>query len=182
MQPIKLLEKWLQQHATREHYLFKLHDLRGLFPELSEGAFKTLISRAAKHGVLEKICRGLYAYNSAIHSDGRLLFHAAAYLRSNQFNYISLETVLSDAGIISQIPISTISIMSSGRSNKINCGRYGLIEFTHTNQKSTDIDDQLTYDSNCGLWRASIKLALNDMKRTHRNKDLIDWDLANEFI
>lgn len=181
-QPIKILHKWLQQNTSREHYLFTLHDLRPLFPQLSDAAFKTFMSRAAKQHVLEKICRGLFAYNIASYSNGRLLFHAAAYLRSNEFNYISLETVLSDAGIISQIPINTISIMSSGRSNKIVCGQFGTIEFIHTKQKPTDIMDQLTYDPDCGLWRASIRLALSDMKRTHRNEDLIDWDIANELI
>jgi predicted transcriptional regulator of viral defense system len=181
-QPIKTLSKWLQQHASSEHYLFAPKDFQSLFPLLSDAAFKTLLSRAARQGILEKICRGLYAYNSAAFSDGRLLFHAAAYLRSDEFNYISLETVLSDAGIISQIPINVISIMSSGRSNKIACGRYGVIEFIHTTQKSINIMDQLDYDPDCGLWRASIKLALSDMKRTHRNEDLIDWDRVNELI
>ena len=31
------------------------------------------------------------------------------------FNYISLETALSDEGVISQIPINRITIMSTGR-------------------------------------------------------------------
>jgi hypothetical protein len=35
-------------------------------------------------------------------TDGLLLFHAASCLRAHQFNYISLGTVLSDSGIISQ--------------------------------------------------------------------------------
>jgi hypothetical protein len=41
---------------------------------------------------------------------------------------------------------------------------------------------QLSYDANCRLWRATVPLALRDMKATHRNCDLIDWDIANEFI
>jgi len=114
--------------------------------------------------------------------DGLMLFHIAAHLRANELNYISLETALSDAGIISQIPVNWISIMSSGRSNIISCGEFGTIEFVHTNQKPNDIMYQLSYDKNCGLWRANVSLALRDMKTTHRNCDLIDWDIANEFI
>jgi hypothetical protein len=72
--------------------------------------------------------------------------------------------------------------MSSGRSNKITCGHYGVIEFVHTTQKPTDIMDQLDYDSDHGLWRASIQLALSDIKRTRRNEDLIDWGVVNELI
>lgn len=182
MQPIKTLMDWLRQNADSEHYLFTLQDLRALFPDLSSLAFKTLMSRSTTKGLLERICRGIYAYKSASYSDGLLLFHVAAKLRSSQFNYISLETVLSDVGVISQIPINVISLMSSGRSSRVSCGKYGKIEFIHTEQRPEDIIEHLSYDTNCGLWRANVQLALKDMKRTGRNADLIDWEMANEFI
>lgn len=182
MQPIKTLTHWLQENVSQANYLFSLQDLSALCPDISDSAFKTLLSRAVTLGYLERVCRGLYAYKSAEYSNGLLLFHAAAYLRSDEFNYISLETVLSDAGVISQIPMNTISIMSSGRTNKLSCGNLGIIEFIHTTQKSADIMDQLTYDRECRLWRASVQLAVRDMKRTHRNCDLIDWEIANELI
>jgi hypothetical protein len=114
--------------------------------------------------------------------DGLLLFHIAARLRANEFNYISLETVLSEAGVISQMPMNWISLMSSGRSNHITCGRYGTIEFVHTTRKPSELMQQLIYDLRCGLWRANVALALHDMRVTHRNLDLIDWSVANEFI
>jgi hypothetical protein len=177
MQPLRILTNWLSENANENRYLFSLQDLRALFPELSEGTFKTLLSRSVQKNVLERACRNIYAYKSSLYAKGLILFHLAAYLRSNDFNYISLETVLSDAGIISQIPINSISIMSSGRSNTISCGRLGKVEFIHTNQKPQDIIDQLTYDSRCRLWRANNHLALKDMKRTHRNCDLINLDL-----
>ena len=179
---MKILVDWLRQNVTSEHYLFSLQDLKALCPELSYVAFKTLLSRTVKLGHLERVCRGLYTYKNTDHSNGLLLFHAAAYLRSHDFNYISLETVLSDAGIISQIPINSITVMSSGRSSKISHSKFGTIEFIHTTQEPADIIDQLTYDANCRLWRASIWLALRDMKKTHRNCDLIDWDMVNELI
>lgn len=182
MQPIKILDQWLQIHASNEHNIFSSHDLRALLPHLSDAAFKVLLSRAVKAGYIERICRGIYICQKFISIDGLTLFHAAAHLRSSDFNYISLETVLSDVGIISQLPINWITIMSSGRSNKISCGRFGTIEFVHTQQKPTDIAEQLVYDAHCRLWRASVALALRDMKATHRNCDLIDWDIANEFI
>ncbi|MEI8320745.1 MAG: hypothetical protein WCG05_01885 [Alphaproteobacteria bacterium] len=182
MQPMRILSNWLQQNANDEHYLFSLQDLRALCPDLSDSAFKALLSRTVHAGYLQRVCRGLYVYKKAIPSNGLLLFHGATHLRSNKFNYISLETGLSDAGVISQVPINRISIMSSGRSNIIACGEFGTIEFIHTNQSPTSIMDQLTYDADCKLWRASVALALRDMKTTHRNCDLIDWDMANELI
>jgi len=42
--------------------------------------------------------------------------------------------------------------------------------------------NQLVYDADCRLWRATVRLALKDMKRMRRNCDLIDWDVADEFI
>jgi len=182
MQSMKALTKWLQQHACSASYLFTFYDLRSLCPAISVGAFKALLSRAVKQGLLEKVCYGLYAYNSVSNANGLLLFHAAAHLRSDKFNYISLETALSDAGIISQVLIATITIMSSGRSNKISCGDFGVIEFIHTTSRPIDVMSQLTYDQNCHLWRAKPNLALLDMKKTHRSCDLINQDMLNESI
>jgi len=182
MQPIKTLTKWLQQHSSSENYLFTIHDLQSLYPNISNAAFKTLLSRAVKQGILERVCRGLYAFDSGNNSNGLLLFHAAAYLKSGEFNYISLETALSEAGIISQMPLAYVTIMSSGRSNKIRCGHFGTIEFIHTSRKPTEIMDKLSYDTSHRLWRANAKLALADMKNTHRDCSLINWDTLNESI
>lgn len=182
MQSIKYLINWLGQNTNDKHYLFTLKDFRALYPDLSEAAVKTLLSRMVRNGYLDKVCRGLYLYRQAMEKNGLILFNVAAALRADKFNYISLETVLSDAGIISQMPINWITIMSSGRSNTISCGEFGTIEFIHTNQKPRDIMKQLSYDDRCGLWRANVPLALRDMKATKRNCDLINWDIANEFV
>ena len=183
MQPIRRLMQSLSQLASPERYLFTPHDLRALLPELSDAAFKTLLSRAvADAHPLERICRGLYLDKPALAPSGLLLFHAAERLRASGFNYISLETVLSEAGVISQIPISWISLMSSGRSNVIACGRFGTIEFVHTRQQPDALTKDLHYDSRYKLWRASVALALRDMRATHRSLDLIDWSIADEFV
>ncbi len=182
MQPLKYLNQWLIEHANNQHYLFTPSDLRALFAELTDGAFKALLTRAISAKLFIRLCRGLYLYQKAMPADGLLLFHAAARLRVDAFNYISLETVLSDAGVISQIPINWLSIMSSGRRNVISCGDFGTIEFIHTNQKPTRLANQFIYDHACGMWRATVALALRDMKATHRDCDLIDWDAVNELI
>ena len=182
MQPSRYLSQWLSKNIDEEPHLFTLQDLRALCPSLSDSAFKTLLSRAVSSKLLMRVCRSVYLYKKKPPTDGLLLFHAASLLRPNDFNYISLETVLSDVGVISQIPLNWISIMSSGRSSIISCGRYGTIEFIHTSQKPTDLIEQLIYDHPCGLWRAHVTLAIRDMKATHRDSGLIDRDIANEFI
>ena len=182
MQPIKYLQTWLCDNASEDRFLFTLKNLRALFPDLTNNAFKTLMSRAASSELLTRVCRNIYLFRSKMPLNGLLLFNIAALMRANEFNYISLETVLSEQGIISQIPVNWISIMSSGRSTTISCGEFGTIEFVHTARKPKDLMKNLVYDSKCGLWKADKHLAIKDIKRTQRSLDLIDWDIVNEFV
>lgn len=182
MQPVRRLAQVLSDLADSEHYLFTLDDLQAVLPDQGRGALKAMLSRAESEGLLRRVCRGLYLYPHVAAPGGFLLYHAAARLRANQFNYISLESALSDAGIISQIPMNWITLMSSGRSHVVQCGDFGHIEFVHTKKQAETITDQLTYDTRCRLWRASVHLALKDMKTTRRNMDLIDKEALSEFI
>ena len=81
MQPIRRLMQSLGHLGSPEHCLFTPDDLRSLLPDLSDAAFKTLLSRAVKEGHLVRLCRGLYLYEKVAVNNGRLLFHAAARLR-----------------------------------------------------------------------------------------------------
>jgi len=182
MQPMKQISQILEILANGENYLFTLADLRAALPGAKVGAFKALLSRAQKTGLLRRVCKGVYLYPRANYPAGLVLFHAAAKLRADAFNYLSLETVLSDAGVISQIPLNWITLMSSGRSHIVDCGDYGHMEFIHTKRKPDDVADQLNYDPDCRLWRASVALALLDMKLTRRDTDLVDWSLADELV
>ncbi len=182
LQPVRQLARILDQLANVDHYLFTLSDLQAAIPGHPKGAFKTLISRAEKNGLLKRVCRGVYLYPRVTAPPGLLLFHVAALLRADAFNYISLETALSDAGIISQISINWITIMSSGRSNIIRCGEWGTIEFVHTSKKPNNLTEELKFDCRCRLWRASVKQAIRDMKSTGRNLDLIDWSGINDSL
>ena len=182
MQPVKQLVRVLSDLADSEHYLFTLDDLQSALPDQSRGAFKAMVSRAQRDGLLRRVCRGLYLYPNVAAPGGLLLYHAAARLRASHFNYISLESALSDAGIISQIPMNWITLMSSGRSNVVSCGDFGHIEFVHTKKQPAAIADQLTYDARCRMWRASVVLALKDMRAARRNMDLIDRGALREFV
>ncbi|MEI6207949.1 MAG: DUF6088 family protein [Desulfuromonadales bacterium] len=182
LQPIKQLTGIIESLASEEHHLFTLSDLRAALPTASPGAFKVLMSRAEKSGLFRRVCRGLYLYPKVTYQPGLLLFHAAARLRADECNYISLETALSDAGVISQVPINWVTLMSTGRSNVIRCGDWGTIEFVHTSQSPDVLHNQLEYDTRCHLWRASVPLALRDMKAARRSIDLIDWSVAHESV
>jgi hypothetical protein len=131
-------------------------------------------------GLLLRFCRGIYLYPKAGYPKGLELYHAAARLREECFCYLSLESLLSEAGIISQIPLGWITLMTAGRSGIINCGSWGSIEFIHTKRSFEALSSRLFYDKQRRLWRAAPALALEDMRIAKRPMDLIDWDAARE--
>ena len=90
--------------------------------------------------------------------------------------------MLSDAGVISQVPMNWISLMSSGRSHVVNCGDYGHIEFVHTAQRPDDVAGELVYDPDRHLWRASVRQAMRDMKATRRSLELVDEEVLRGLV
>lgn len=182
MQPSIEMIKALRECTRDRPVLFALRDLQALLPGHAENAFKSILSRLVQRGELERVCRGVYAMPGDASRIADLLARIAARLRAHQFNYISLETALSDAGVISQVPVNRLTLMSSGRSNVIPCGVYGTIEFVHTRKTARDVAEQLAYDPVCRLWRASVLLALRDMRDTRRDTGLIDQEAADELV
>ena len=182
MQPIKQLAQTLADLADKDHALFSPADLRAVLPKHHSGAFRALLSRAEKNGLLRRVCRGLYLYPHADYSAGLILYHAAARLRADGFNYISLESALSDAGVISQIPMNRVTLMSSGRTACISCGEFGAIEFVHTKKQPAGVVGELMYDVRCHLWRASVGLAMRDMRAARRSLDLVDREAIDESL
>lgn len=190
MGTMKTLATTLRELADREHCVFSTSDLMGALGEHYSGLSYTeaaakmavILSRAVKGGLLRRVCRGIYYYPVQGYRVENILFHAAARLRASEFNYLSLETMLSEAGVISQIPMNLITLMSSGRSHVVECGDYGRIEFVHTDQRAAAIKDEMIYDPDRRLWRASVKQALRDSRVTGRSKDIIQSEEAYEFI
>ena len=176
------IERDLSKLADPEHYLFTLRDLAGFMPGRSEAALKAMVGRMTSDGVLERLCRGLYLYPSVHYPSDLVLYHAAARLRADELCYLSLESVLSDAGVISQIPMNWITLMTSGRSGKITCGRFGTIEFIHTRKSPKALAGALVYDSRCRLWRATVAQAMIDMRDARRSMELIDQEVLNELV
>ncbi len=176
MQPLKKLAGLLGALADKDHYLFTASDLSGAMGDGKH--LPVVLSRAVKAGLLKRVCRGVYLYPPAAKTLEHVLFHAAARLRPDELNYISLETALSDAGLISQVPMNWITLMSSGRSHVVDCGEFGRMEFVHTTQTPEDLAAELNYDVDRHLWRASLNQALRDMKATRRSMDLVTMEEA----
>lgn len=181
MQPMKELAAVLASLADRDHCVFLATDLAAAVPDCRQ--LGVLLSRATKAGLVKRVCRGVYWYPVPGYPREQLLYHAAARLRAGEFNFLSLETVLSEAGLISQVPIDWITLMSSGRSHVVNCRSYGRIEFVHTVQRPNEVAGELSWDRGKHLWRASVKQALRDLRATRRPSwELIDEEARHEFV
>ena len=183
MQPIRILEDVLWNNSSPDCFLYAPKDLRVFFPEMSDSALMKLMSRAAEAGVLRRVCKGLYLYPRVQYTASKILYMVACRLRSESFNYISLESVLCSYSIISQQMLSWLTVMTTGRSNIINCGAFGTLELVHSEKNADSLKGHLTLDSWAGMLRADAYLAMKDMKDCRRKTlELVDWDFYKEIV
>lgn len=182
MRTLAVLEKTLSNLADSEHFLFSENDFRSIFPDLTVQNLRMAISRAVKNGILERICKGIYLYPNVKFDSSTVLFKVASKLRADLFNYVSFETVLSQSGLISQMPLGWITVMTTGRRGIINCGRFGSVEFIHTQKNLEKIMQSLHLDTETGMFWASEELALQDMKDAKRPLDLVQKEQNNDSI
>ena len=101
------------------------------------------------------------------------------YLRPNEINYLSNESVLCNLSIISQQMMDRITVMTTGRSGVFNTP-YGVIEFTHTKRNPLSILEKTSVIDNLPVRTADKHVAVRDLKRIGRNVNMIDWEEFNE--
>jgi predicted transcriptional regulator of viral defense system len=99
----------LREQDRKGRYVFSNHDLYKLFPEDSFKTFNEGLSRLAKSGILKRACRGVYVNEEARQFDSYTIERIAKTLRRGEYNYVSLESILSEYGVISQIPIDRLN-------------------------------------------------------------------------
>ena len=174
MQPISLLKDVLEKNADKTHFLFNVQDFYPLFPDFTEENLRMLLSRASKNGILERVCKGIYLYPKSGYDSSLVLFKIAAKFRADCLNYVSLESVLSETGAISQQLLDWVTIMTTGRSGVIKCGRFGTVELIHTAKSVEKIMPHLRFDARTGMWWADEELALHDMKVAKRDMELVN--------
>lgn len=152
-------------------WAFTSSTLSRLFAEDPHTLVKAL-ARHRKTGVIERMARGLYINPRARSLPPDVLSAIVPFLRPWDFNYLSLESALSEAGWISQIP-SRLTLMTTGRSQTFDTP-YGAIEFVHTARSPEAFRHEVFYDSRRELEVATPKRALRDLRRVGRNLGLVD--------
>src|SRR5262245_2484325 len=124
---INVLRTW----DKRGKYVFTRHELIKFFPQDNPKTLTEGINRLVKDNLLVRACRGIYVNPHATTTNSYTIEHIAKALRYGEYNYVSLESMLSEYGVISQIPIDRLTVMTTGRKG-IHKTPFGTIEFTHT--------------------------------------------------
>jgi predicted transcriptional regulator of viral defense system len=170
-QAIRVLSDW----DRRGHYVFSLHDLAKLFPLDKPKTLKEGVNRLVRDGLLKRACRGVYIYLYAHSMDSHTVEQIAKTLRRGEYNYVSLESALSEYGAISQMPIDRLTVMTTGRKGTYQTP-YGIIEFTHTKRPVRDIIQHIR-DIKRPLRIATPQTAWRDLKRVGRNTHLVNQEV-----
>jgi predicted transcriptional regulator of viral defense system len=172
---IHILRQWDQ----KGRYIFTKGDLSKLFAEDSAKTLTEGLGRLVKNGLLERACRGIYVNPHAHCFDGYVLERIVGFLRRGEYNYVSLESMLSEYGVISQIPIDRLTVMTTGRKG-IYQTPYGVIEFTHTGRSPADIINNIIKIEGRPLRVATKEAAWRDLKRVRRNLQMVNIAELND--
>jgi len=161
----------LDKFSQNGRYVFHLNDLRYMFSAESERTLKASLKRLVETNILTRAAQGVYVYNRAL-KDSFILEHITKTVRRGEYNYVSLESALSQYGVISQIPMDTLTVMTTGRGGEFKTP-WGVIELTHTNRSISDILNS-TVETTSPIKFASKETALRDLRRVGRNMHLVD--------
>jgi len=168
LQAIQTLRKFDKQGK----FLFTKQDLAKLFPDDHPKTFEEGLNRLVKADILVRACRGIYINPYAQSMDSYIIEHIAKALRRGEYNYVSLESMLSEYGLISQILIDRLTVMTTGRKGTYKTS-YGIIEFTHTKRPIPDILKSIKRIEGRPLRVATQETASRDLKRVGRNTELL---------
>jgi hypothetical protein len=179
MNKLRLLAKLTTDAVKNGHQgIFTTDDLALMLRITPDISFRKYLYTAVKAGVLKKVATNLY-YNPDSHIPAKyVLEKIAKLLHWDKFIYVSLESQLSHIGKISQIPMKYLTVMTTGRKGEVNTC-FGVIEFTHTARAVDTLLNDVYYDSDADMYRASEKLAIRDLKRVGRNLTMLEESFEN---
>jgi hypothetical protein len=171
MTKIELIRKLAELDRRGVHVLAR-RDIEKLFPDEGEKAMEKSLQRTVSDGLLQRVARGLYANPAASSKNRWIAEEIAKALRPGCLSYVSLESILSEYGAISQIPIDRMTVMTTGRSG-IHQTPFGTIEFTHTKRSRSEILARTLATKGRPLRIATRSAATRDLLRVGRNANMI---------
>ncbi|NQW84941.1 MAG: hypothetical protein HQ450_13440, partial [Alcaligenaceae bacterium] len=115
MKKMELFRK-LAELDKRGVYVLARRDLEKLFPEEGEKAMEKSLQRMVADDLLQRVAKGLYVNPAATSKNRWIAEEIAKALRPGSMSYVSLESILSEYGVISQIPVNRMTVMTTGKS------------------------------------------------------------------
>lgn len=158
-------------------WAFKLNAIKMYFKNEDERSLRVALNRHTKNGIITQCSRGVYA-NPRGKRPLYYLEYLAGILRDNSTFYLSLETLLSEYGLISQIP-NRLTFISQGRSQTFKTP-YGIIEFVHSSRNANDFLKNCTFDKERRVYVANEQRAIDDIYRHNRSIDLYEEQLQKD--
>lgn len=160
-------------------YVLSKGDLAKAFPNEKEKAFEKSLQRLVSDGILQRVAKGVYVSTMAKSKKGRVIEDIASVLRRGHFSYVTRESILSEYGVISQVPVSRITLMTTGASGLYETP-YGTIEFTHTKRRPVELIARTLSVKGRPLRIATRQAAVADLMRAGRNTNMIDMDALGD--
>jgi hypothetical protein len=139
---------------------------------------KLMMKRLADQGTLIRAARGIYVNPHARSRPADVRRGLLRFLRPREISYVSLESKLSEAGVISQIA-SALTCMTTGSPGWFETP-WGAVEFIHTDRKIQVGTDVVVQDD--GTPEATIRAAVRDLRRVGRSLDLIDAEILADAV
>ncbi len=162
----------LNAFARQDRVVFTVGDLVKVLGETGQ-ALQATLRRLVQSKVIARAAHGVYVYLLDTTARPNLVETLAVALRRGHYNYISLESALSEFGVISQIPLDRLTVMTTGRSHEYRTP-WGVIEFTHTKRGVAHILENTKKGRVLRI--ASAQMAWRDLKRVGRNTHLVDTE------
>lgn len=166
------LARKLAKLDRRGTYLLTKQELVGLFPQEGGKAMEKSLQRMVAGGLLRRVAKGLYMNPATTHRSGWIMEEIAKALRPGCLSYVSLESILSEYGAISQIPLGCLTVMTTGRSGFCET-QFGTIELTHTKRTRAEILKRTLAMDGRPLRVAREAAAIADLVRVGRNVHML---------
>jgi predicted transcriptional regulator of viral defense system len=165
----------LEELDKKGIHVFSRADLAAELAVDAPRILANLLRILIKQQILERVARGVFVSQFNCSRRSYIIEEIACVLRRGHFNYVSLESILSEFGVISQIMISRITVMTTGVSG-IFMTPYGIIEFTHTKRSLDSLQARTISVEGRPLLIATKQAGVADLKRVGRNVHMIDFD------
>lgn len=171
----------LREMDLKGFYVFTRTDLEKLFAHEGAETIESALSRHVRSGYLIRACKGIYVNPNSPRVGSQTLQDIAQALRPGELNYLSLESVLSEASVISQMLMDRITVMTTGAKGEYKTP-WGVVEFTHTKRNKVDLLQRTRFEKGMSMRRALVTTAYKDLLRVGRNLHMIDDEELQDEI